>query len=194
MTSLLQNAERLGGTRFLFGAPPVSEAKIEVIPYSPAWPRQFESESVLLAAALQPWLAGTIEHIGSTAVPGLWAKPVIDIMAPVKSLAESRAAIPAAEALGYVYFPYKSEVMHWFCKPSSARRTHHLHLVPVNSDLWRARLAFRDALRKDPRLAADYQALKLHLAALHPVDREAYTEAKAPFIQSALAALTTQFR
>lgn len=165
------------------------EAKIEVVPYSSAWPRRFASEFASLTAALQPWLAGTIEHIGSTAVPGLAAKPVIDIMAPVRGLAESRAAIPAAEALGYAYFPYKSEVMHWFCKPSPAHRTHHLHLVPVNSELWCARLAFRDTLRRNPQVAAEYQTLKLHLAALHPADREAYTEGKTPFIEAILAAV-----
>lgn len=85
------------------------EAKIEIAPYSAAWSAMFAAESALLAAALAPWLAGTIEHIGSTAVPGLAAKPVIDIMAPVEGLAESQAAIPAAESLGYVYFPYKPE-------------------------------------------------------------------------------------
>jgi GrpB-like predicted nucleotidyltransferase (UPF0157 family) len=167
----------------------VKEAKIEVVPYSPAWPAQFASERVLLAAALGPWLAGSIEHIGSTAIPGLAAKPVIDIMAPVHDLAVSRAAIPAAEALGYVYLPYKPEAMHWFCKPSPAHRTHHLHLVPINSELWHARLAFRDALRHNPLLAAEYQTLKYRLAALYPADREAYTEAKAPFIESTLKAV-----
>ena len=166
----------------------MQDAKIEVVPYSPSWPEQFATESALLTSRLQPWLAGAPEHIGSTAVPGLSAKPVIDIMAPVCSLETSRAAIPAAEALGYVHFPYKPDVMHWFCKPSPAHRTHHLHLVPFDSPLWRERLAFRDALRRSPALAAEYQALKLRLAALHSTDREAYTEAKSPFIQATVSA------
>ncbi|MFT4190248.1 MAG: GrpB family protein, partial [Comamonas sp.] len=83
----------------------------------------------MVAQCLAAWLIGPPEHIGSTAVPGLAAKPVIDIMAPVRSLAHSEAAIAAAAQIGYVHFPYKPERMHWFCKPSPDFRTHHLHLV-----------------------------------------------------------------
>ena len=104
----------------------MAEAPIEVAPYDARWPAAFEQERALLAEALGPWLAGPPEHIGSTAVPGLAAKPVIDIMAPVHTLAASRPAIEAARELGYVHYPYKPDVMHWFCKPSAAHRTHHL--------------------------------------------------------------------
>ena len=166
----------------------MAEAPIEVVPYDDRWPAAFERERVLLEQALAPWLAGLPEHIGSTAVPGLAAKPVIDIMAPVQSLAISRPAIDAARALGYVHYPYKPDVMHWFCKPSAEHRTHHLHLVPLDSALWRERLAFRDALRADAELRAAYQALKLDLAQRHRLDREAYTDAKAPFIEQVLRA------
>ena len=119
-------------------------------------------------------------------MPGLAAKPVIDIMAPGHTLAASRPAIEAARELGYVHYPYKPDVMHWFCKPSAAHRTHHLHLVPLGSPLWRERLAFRDALRADPELRASYQALKLDLAQRHRLVREAYTDAKTPFIEQVL--------
>ena len=78
---------------------------------------------------LQPWLAGPIEHIGSTAVPGLAAKPVVDIMAGVESLDASRPAIAALERAGYCYAPYRADTEHWFCKPSPQFRTHHLHLM-----------------------------------------------------------------
>ena len=78
--------------------------------------------------------------------------------------------------------------MHWFCKPSAAHRTHHLHIVPVASELWHQRLAFRDALRSHPQLAQAYALLKLRLAEQYKNDREAYTEAKAPFIDAALQA------
>lgn len=98
---------------------------------------------------LAPWLVGPIEHVGSTAVPGLQAKPVIDIMAAIGDLAASRPAIEALKPHRYGYFDYKADEMHWFCKPSDAERTHHLHLVPFGSSLWRARLAFRDRLRTD---------------------------------------------
>lgn len=164
----------------------MAEAPIEVAPYDARWPAAFEQERALLAEALGPWLAGPPEHLGSTAVPGLAAKPVIDIMAPVHTLAASRPAIEAARELGYVHYPYKPDVMHWFCKPSAAHRTHHLHLVPLGSPLWRERLAFRDALRADPELRASYQALKLDLAQRHRLVREAYTDAKTPFIEQVL--------
>jgi GrpB-like predicted nucleotidyltransferase (UPF0157 family) len=77
--------------------------------------------------------------------------------------------------------------MHWFCKPSPANRTHHLHLIPTGSPRYRGELAFRDALRADPQLAAGYAGLKRHLAARHREDREAYTEGKAPFVAGVLA-------
>lgn len=162
---------------------------LEVVPYDPAWPALFEAERGLLRPALAPWLAGDIEHVGSTAVPGLAAKPVIDIMAPVHSLAAATPAIPAAAPLGYLHHPYRAEVMHWFCKPSPTVRTHHLHLVPQGSALWRERLAFRDALRRSAALRAEYAALKRGLAERFPFDRDAYTEAKTPFVQRVLATL-----
>jgi GrpB-like predicted nucleotidyltransferase (UPF0157 family) len=163
------------------------DAAIELVPYDPRWPDRFEAERALLAAALQPWLTGTIEHIGSTAVPGLAAKPVIDIMAPVASLAGSTGVIDALRPLAYLHHPYKAQEMHWFCKPSPALRTHHLHVVELGGDAWQQRLALRDALRQDAALAAQYAQLKHSLAALHPLDRDAYTQAKAPFIASVLA-------
>ena len=163
------------------------EAPVLLVDYDPAWPAAFESERGRLANVLGEWLTGPIEHIGSTAVPGLRAKPVLDIMAGVESLMASRAAIPAVSRLDYVHFPYRADVMHWFCKPSPAHRTHHLHLVPFGSPLWKERLQFRDALRNDPALAAEYAALKTRLADRYRDDREAYTDAKSAFISRALA-------
>lgn len=164
-----------------------SSAPVIVVPYDASWPGMFEVEQRILARVLAPWLAGPIEHVGSTAVPGLDAKPVIDIMVAVRSLEASRAAIPAAEDAGYLYWPYKADVMHWFCKPSDAHRTHHLHLVPHASQLWRARLAFRDALRADASLARRYARLKHELARRYRDDREAYTQSKSAFIRQVLA-------
>jgi len=120
-------------------------------------------------------------------VPGLIAKPVIDIMAPVESLDASRAGIPAVAEIGYVYFPYRADVMHWFCKPSPAFRTHHLHLVPMASRLWIERLTFRDVLRHNPATAADYASLKQRLAKQYRFDREGYTNAKTSFVRSVVA-------
>jgi GrpB-like predicted nucleotidyltransferase (UPF0157 family) len=163
------------------------EAPIHVVPYDAAWPTLFLEEEARLRSELAAWLAGPIEHVGSTAIPGLIAKPVIDIMAGVESLEASRGAIAAASRLDYVYFPYRPDVMHWLCKPSPAFRTHHLHLVPIDSRLWIERVAFRDYLRADAGAAAEYAALKLKLAKQFEFDREAYTDAKTPFIQQIIA-------
>jgi GrpB-like predicted nucleotidyltransferase (UPF0157 family) len=163
------------------------EAPVELVPYDPSWPARFEQERRRLGQVLGPWLAGPIEHIGSTAIAGMPGKPIIDIMASIGDLDAARPAIAAAEGAGYVHYPYRADVMHWFCKPSAARRTHHLHLVPHASPLWRERLAFRDRLRADGALAAEYAALKMSLARRFRHDREAYTDAKGPFVARVLA-------
>jgi GrpB-like predicted nucleotidyltransferase (UPF0157 family) len=164
----------------------VTDAPVEIVPYDASWPDLFEVERAALRLVLSPWLAGPIEHVGSTAVPGLSAKPVIDVMAAVADLEVSHAARDALAPLGYHYAPYRDDVMHWFCKPSASFRTHHLHLVPFQSDLWVERLAFRDVLRTAPAIAAEYAALKRQLASRYRDDRDAYTEAKAPFVQRVL--------
>ncbi len=164
----------------------IQDAAVNLVEYDASWPDQFERERELLAVTLQEWIHGPIEHVGSTAVPGLPAKPIIDIMVAVQSLDASREAVPALEPLGYLYAPYHADVMHWFCKPSPSFRTHHLHLVPFGSRLWTERLVFRDHLRRNPTVAAEYAELKRRLAKRYEFDREAYTEAKAPFIQEVL--------
>jgi GrpB-like predicted nucleotidyltransferase (UPF0157 family) len=165
----------------------MAEEPIHLIPYDSAWSHRFEEERRLLASVLAPWLAGPIEHIGSTAVPGLLAKPIIDIMAGVVDLSSSLEARESLATLDYLYFPYRADVMHWFCKPSPERRTHHLHLVPFGSPLWADRLAFRDHLRESAAARAEYAALKTSLAERYPSDREAYTDAKEPFVHRIIA-------
>lgn len=165
----------------------MKEALIEIVAYHSTWPEKFQRERQALEAVLAPWLVGSIEHVGSTAIPGLVAKPIIDIMVGVESLEASRDAIPAAESLQYNYWPYKAEVMHWFCKPAPNYRTHHLHLVPYGSRLWKARLYFRDSLRANDLLAEEYAALKQALAQKYRHNREAYTEGKSGFVLSVLA-------
>lgn len=163
------------------------DAPVHIVPYDRNWLGAFEAERQLLIEAIGSWLVGgSIEHIGSTAIPGLDAKPIIDIMAGVENLDDSRAALPILERYQYCYAPYRAEAMHWLCKPSPAQRTHHLHLVPRESSLWIEQLAFRDHLRAHPDLALEYAALKRRLADAHRLDREAYTAAKAPFVQRVL--------
>ena len=128
--------------------------------------------------------------MGSTSVPGLVAKPIIDIMVGVDSLEASTGAIEELSNVEYCYYPYLPDEMDWFCKPSPDYRTHHVHLVPYNSQRWCSALQFRDALRANHELAAEYVALKCQLAASHGHDREAYTQQKGPFIKKVLSTVT----
>ncbi len=159
-----------------------SEAPVEIVPYDPSWPKLFEEERTRLLHTIGAWLVGPVEHIGSTAVLGLAGKPVIDIMAGIATLETSRPAIAVLADLGYAYAPYRPEFEHWFCRPSLAFRTHHLHLVPFGSPQWIAPIAFRDYLRAHPAIAVEYVELKQRLAQEYRFDREAYTEAKGPFV------------
>jgi GrpB-like predicted nucleotidyltransferase (UPF0157 family) len=161
---------------------------LRVAVYDPSWPLKFEAERADLQECIGPWVVGGIHHVGSTSVPGLPAKPVIDILVGVQTLERSRPCIEEVASLGYLYSPYLGDVMHWLCKPDQTRRTHHLHLVPVGSPRYLDELAFRDALRGNPALAGRYADLKRDLAARFPHDREAYTQHKAPFVQEVLAA------
>jgi GrpB-like predicted nucleotidyltransferase (UPF0157 family) len=167
---------------------PAPAPAIEIADYDPAWPARFAAERDALEPALRHWLAGNIEHVGSTAVPSLCAKPIIDLLIPVRELDASRPAIAILERdHGYLYWPYREGEMHWLCKPSPDVRTHHVHLIPVSSSVYRDRLRFRDALRTDPVLRERYAELKRELARTCAGDREAYTAGKAPFIASVLA-------
>jgi GrpB-like predicted nucleotidyltransferase (UPF0157 family) len=147
-----------------------------VVPYDTQWPRLFEGEREVLEEALAPWLDGGIHHIGSTAVPGLPAKPIIDMLAGVRDLAESRAAEEPLAALGYSYREHRPEG-HLFVKDGYG-----VHLTEPGSDLWRERLAFRDALRAEPELAREYADWKRVHAGEH-----SYTGDKRPLVTKALA-------
>jgi GrpB-like predicted nucleotidyltransferase (UPF0157 family) len=158
--------------------------------YDSAWPARFQSEAGLLAEALRPWITGGVHHVGSTAIPGLAAKPVIDIMVGVADLDSSRPCIDLLAGLDYCYAPYRAEVMHWFCKTRPARRTHHLHLVPTGSERFNDVLAFRDYLRAHPDTVREYEKLKLNLASRYAHDRNAYTDGKSAMV----AAITKSAR
>jgi len=152
--------------------------------HEPAWARAFELERTRLHALL-PGVFLAIEHIGSTAVPGLVAKPVIDLMAAVESLDGVDALIDRLCANGYTTsreFNATLSDRKWLMRWRDGRRTHHLHIVVRDGPAWHDRLAFRDALRRDPALADRYARLKTELAVRHRADREAYTDAKTPFV------------
>jgi GrpB-like predicted nucleotidyltransferase (UPF0157 family) len=160
----------------------VYDAPIRLVPYDPSWPARFAEERAALDEEIGDWATGGIHHVGSTAVPGLDAKPIIDILVGVDSLQASRACFDPLAKLGYLYAPYRTDEMHWFCKPHPSRRTHHLHLIPTDSSRFRDELDFRDRLQSSRRVAEEYAGLKRDLAGRFADDREAYTDGKADFI------------
>ena len=162
--------------------------EISVVEYDPSWPTKFAEEAQKLREVIRTNLAG-IEHVGSTAVPGLSAKPIIDILVGVHSLEAAKAAIPEIEALGYGYWREDTIPRRlYFVKglPPNGPRSHHIHLVEKDTEFWRTHLLFRDVLRADPDEAKHYAELKLRLAAQFANDREAYTDGKSDFIQAVL--------
>jgi GrpB-like predicted nucleotidyltransferase (UPF0157 family) len=159
---------------------------IRVVAYDPQWPARFERERALLVEAIGEWISGGIHHVGSTAVPGLGAKPTIDVLVGVEDLEGARGCFEPLGEIGYLYAPYRPEEMHWFCKPSPERREFHLHLAPTESERFRDELAFRDRLRGSPEIAREYAELKKSLAERFRTDREGYTLGKSDFIARVL--------
>jgi len=173
--------------------------EIRVVHYDPAWPKMFAEEKEHLLECLPRDLIKRIEHFGSTAVPHLAAKPVVDMLVEVSSLEETRTRIvPILEAQGYDYFwrathgedgpPFYC----WFIKRNAAgERTHHLHMVEAHFEHWE-RLRFRDYLIEHPDVALAYETLKFQLACDYPNDRRAYTKGKGQFISRVMAQLKMQ--
>jgi GrpB-like predicted nucleotidyltransferase (UPF0157 family) len=166
-------------------------ATLLVTPYDPSWARRFEAERDRLAQALGG-LARRIDHNGSTAVPGLDAKPVIDIQVSVDSLRPLDAYGAPLAALGYVHVPHAVDdlVCPFFHRPAAWPHTHHIHVVQFGGDEERRTLAFRDYLRGHPDVAREYATLKRELAknadATDPAAREAYANAKTNFVARVL--------
>lgn len=133
-----------------------------VVDPDPGWPAEFESERALLAHVLQEWLVEGIHHIGSTSVPDLPAKPIIDMIAGVRHLGQADPAEAALADTGYRRVPHRTDAV-LFVKAPGGVDTRHLHLTVPGSDLWRERLVFRDALRGDPALRQEYRDLKVEL-------------------------------
>lgn len=162
---------------------------VDIVPWNPAWPGQFAREKKGLLSCVPPGTFTRIEHFGSTAVPGLPAKPVIDMLAGVWDLEEAaRVIVPILEGRGYEYLwrpthgddggPFYA----WFIKRNrDGVRTHHLHVVGEHFEHWE-RLLFRDWLIGHPDVAREYGELKLRLAEKFPNDRAAYTDGKTEFI------------
>jgi GrpB-like predicted nucleotidyltransferase (UPF0157 family) len=169
----------------------VTQEDVAIVPYDGRWPDLFHREKEHLLACLPEDLIRRIEHFGSTAVPGLAAKPVVDMLVEVTDLGATRARIaPVLEALGYDYFwrptvgddgpPFYA----WFIRrdPASGARTHHIHMVEAGFAQHWDRLLFRDFLIDHPPVAREYEGLKRRLASAHPNDRVAYTQGKTEFV------------
>ncbi len=158
--------------------PAWAREQVQVHPPDEAWQRRGEQERQLLDATLAAWLVAAVEHVGSTAVPGLPTKPILDLQAVVADL-ESAPDIAAALAPDtWHYVPPELDGRPWrrlFVKVVDGRRAGNLHVMARGSARWGEQLAFRDALRADPALAQRYATLKQSLAVRHADDREAYT-------------------
>jgi GrpB-like predicted nucleotidyltransferase (UPF0157 family) len=167
--------------------------KAKVLPHDPQLTVLAAVERARLAQMFSTWLVDGVEHVGSTAVPGLPAKPIIDLAASVTDPDEVvRRAGSLLTAEGWRYVPPELDNRSWrrfFVKPDATGqyRVAHLHLIAAGHPRWAAQLVFRDRLRADAQLAAAYAALKYRLSVQYEGDREAYTDAKAEFVAQALA-------
>lgn len=166
---------------------------VVLMPYDGQWPHLFAQEAARVRHLLGD-LVTRVEHIGSTAVPGLDAKPIIDLLVGVRSLHEGeQQAVPPLEAIGYSYWrdnPNQERMFLVKGLPPNGPRTHHLHMVEPTSAEWE-RVLFRDYLRAHPDEAQQYAQLKHQLAAQFPYDREAYTDGKASYIVAVMAKART---
>ncbi|BDD87743.1 GrpB family protein [Desulfofustis limnaeus] len=168
----------------------VLQEEIAIVDYDPRWSQLFEEEKRHLLSCLPADQVVRIEHFGSTAVPGLAAKPIVDMLVEVKNLAVARRRIvPILEAQGYDYFwrpsfgDIQSPYYAWFIKrDDQGRRTHHIHMIEKHFSQWDG-LLFRDYLIDHPDVARDYEELKRRLSRAYPADRAAYTIAKGEFVR-----------
>lgn len=161
---------------------------VRIAPYDTTWPAKFEVERDRLARVFSG-VPFHIEHVGSTAVPNLDAKPIVDLMVGVDELRHIEARLGELHNEGYEYVAdYEREMpdRRYFRKRRLGRVAYHLHCVVHNSGFWRSHIEFRDRLRSDPDVAARYLELKEELAAKHREDGRAYTEAKSTFINGVL--------
>lgn len=154
---------------------------VEIVPYDDGWPLAFEAEKTSILRSFGPD-AVEVHHIGSTAVPGLASKPIVDILVAADSIQDRAAFERALSPLGYINVPHADDARRLFFKKGRPR-THHVHVVRRNSWTYWKHLIFRDSLRSDGALREEYERLKLRLAAEFRDDREAYSNAKGEFVE-----------
>ena len=160
---------------------------VYLVEYDPSWPQQFREMADWLRSRLGPDVALRVEHYGSTAIPGMPAKPVIDIMVEVPSFDEAKKRVlPCLNEETWEYWWYAGQMVFFKRKSLMGERTHHVHLAPHGHEFWNG-LAFRDYLRSHPEDAARYAALKQQLAGRYRKDREGYTNAKTEFVREVMS-------
>ena len=156
---------------------------VELIDYDPSWPEQFTTFASWLKNLLGSDLIGRVAHFGSTAIAGMSAKPIIDVLVEIPSFAEAKKGIlPRFNCKVWEYWWHEDHMIFIKRKKLMGRRTHHVHLAPKGHDIWNC-LVFRDYLRSHPDDALRYQDLKYRLAGEYKTDRERYTQAKTEFIK-----------
>ena len=168
----------------------MSSDLVTVVEYDPRWPERYEREEERLLDAIGGRVE-RIEHVGSTAVPGLAAKPIVDVTATLADWDQAGECVGPVESLGYEYFPESAErdpEWRYFERRSDDGQAFNLHLRPSRSDHLERNLRLRDYLREHPEAAREYEEIKREAAAEHPDDIEAYSEAKTDFIESVLEA------
>jgi GrpB-like predicted nucleotidyltransferase (UPF0157 family) len=166
----------------------LKKGKVILSGYNKEWPRLFRGERKLLKAKLGN-LAIAISHVGSTAVPGLCAKPILDIMLSVDSIEKAAKYISRFERCNYRVKPREEDPVPgrlFFSKDIDGLRCFHLHVTEAGSTFWKEHLLFRNVLRRDPKTVQAYSRLKRRLSKRFPDDRNAYIEGKARFISKTL--------
>ncbi len=165
------------------------EDEIALETYDPNWPKLAEQEIQNLTNALSMHQVCDIQHMGSTSIPGLEAKPIIDLMIAVRTMDEAQPLISPIEELGYSFWTQSPKDKLFFVKgmpPYGKKRTHHIHIVTIDGEHWQNRLLFREFMREHPQECKKYLRLKRKLAQDHRYDREAYTDAKTEFVKQVL--------
>ena len=163
---------------------------VTVLPPDDGWAAAGAAEVEQVRVLLAPWQVAAVEHVGSTSVPGLAAKPILDVMAGLNDLTRAAQIAAALAPHDWHYVPPEldgREHRRFFVRVRDGHRYAHLHLMDPAGQRWHDQLAFRDALRGDPALVAEYAALKRNLAAQLADDREAYSAAKTTFVRRVLA-------
>ena len=164
---------------------------VEIVSYNKEWPHQAQIEIDRVRAILPENCVIDIQHVGSTAIPGLSSKPIIDIQVAARSLDEMKViAVPVLQKIGYEYWADNPDPERMFfvkgMPPFGEMRTHHVHIVEPTSKHWEGKILFRDYLVSHPEVAKEYEQLKIKLAQQHTFDREQYTDAKGDFVQKVL--------